>query len=274
MRRTFILVLLFQVIISPLLSQEELRVMTYNIKYDDRGDTLNNWDVRRPWVVELLKYHKPAVVGLQEALYHQVMGIKSALDGYTFAGVGRDDGKNAGEFSPVFYDSTRFSLITSGTFWLSETPDRISKGWDAALPRICTFVELQTKDGFTFVVYNAHFDHIGEQARRESVRVIREHMRNSYPNLPAVFMGDLNFTDTDPAYASVLRDFSDARSMTEPYGPKATFNGFNWDKVPSERIDYIFLRGGFQASSFAVLTDSRFNRYPSDHFPVIAEIRR
>ncbi|MCA6079223.1 endonuclease/exonuclease/phosphatase family protein [Fulvivirga sedimenti] len=244
--------------------------MTYNIKYDDKNDAGNNWEIRKPWVIGLIDFHAPDIFGVQEALHHQVEDIKRGLPGFTYVGVGRDDGERAGEYSPVFYDSTRFTLLTSGTFWLSETPAQVSKGWDAALPRVCTFAELRDSDGKKIVVYNAHFDHIGVEARRKSVGVIGDHINHFFSQETIIFMGDLNFTDDDPAYETVMSlDFEDSRNKVKPYGPKATFNGFSWDDIPENRIDYIFLRGSAEVKSYAVLTDSRYNRYPSDHFPVL-----
>jgi endonuclease/exonuclease/phosphatase family metal-dependent hydrolase len=120
------------------------------------------------------------------------------------------------------------------------------------------------------VVYNAHFDHIGVEARRKSIVVIGEHIEKFFPAETIIFIGDLNFTDDDPAYETVRSfNFSDARDQVKPYGPKATFNNFSWEEIPKNRIDYIFLRGDAEVKSFAVLTDSRYNRYPSDHFPVL-----
>ncbi len=266
----FLYILMMAVL--PVQGQQPFKIMTYNIKYDDKNDVSNNWEVRRPWVTGLLNYHAPEIFGIQEALHHQVEDIKSAMAGYTYVGVGRDDGKQAGEYSPLFYDSTRFGLVSSGTFWLSETPGVVSKGWDAALPRICTYAELRDSDGKIFVVYNAHFDHIGVLARRKSIEVIGEHMDKYFPEYVTVFMGDLNFTDSDPAYETAISlNFRDSRDLVIPYGPNATFNGFQWDVVPENRIDYVFLRGNIQVKSFAVITDSRYNRYPSDHFPVLVE---
>ncbi|MEJ2006312.1 MAG: endonuclease/exonuclease/phosphatase family protein, partial [Cyclobacteriaceae bacterium] len=219
-------------------------------------------------------FHAPKIVGVQEALQNQVQDIKTSLPGFTYVGVGRDDGKTAGEYSPVFYDSTYFEIINGGTFWLSETPREVSKGWDAALPRVCSFVELKDPSGNSFVVYNAHFDHIGVEARRQSAKLIMDHYEKFNSGKPVVFMGDLNFTDDDPAYVTITEEgFRDTRKLASPYGPKATFNGFNWETEPERRIDYIFINGSFMVNMFAVLTDSRYNRYPSDHFPVIVSLQ-
>jgi endonuclease/exonuclease/phosphatase family metal-dependent hydrolase len=248
--------------------------MTYNIKYDNRSDKSNNWEVRKPWVISLLKFHRPSIIGVQEALHNQVKDIESSLSGFTYVGVGRDDGNQAGEYSPIYYDTKQLELMNSGTFWLSETPEEISKGWDAALPRICTFAEFKDAEGTLFVVYNAHFDHIGVDARRNSASTILEHRDKFYPDTKIIFMGDLNFTDDDPAYRTITGGgLMDAWDTPSTYGPKATYNGFNWEEVPQRRIDYIFVSEAFDVLSTGVLTDSRFNRYPSDHFPVMSELQ-
>ena len=274
MARIILLTLFLIVFTFPdVAGQDMISVMTYNIKYDAKSDTANNWSVREPWVTGLIWYHHPDIFGLQEALKNQVDDVKKSMKGYTYVGVGRDDGKEAGEYSPLFYDSTRFELVKSGTFWLSETPEKVSKGWDAALPRISSYAELRLPGKESFVVYNAHFDHVGVQARRESIRVIIAHLNKNFPGKKAIFMGDLNFTDDDPAYATTLKSgLKDTRDEADPYGPKETFNGFNWLEVPRNRIDYIFIQGNIQVKRFAVLTDSRYNRYPSDHFPVIVDL--
>ena len=274
MNRIVLICLLYFSVVQQGIAQESFRAMTYNIKYDNKSDTENGWSVRKPWVIDLIRFHGPKVFGVQEALHNQVEDIKSSLPGFTYVGVGRDDGMEKGEYSPVFYDSTYFTKGSSGTFWLSETPEKVSKGWDAALPRICSYVELTDPEGNTFVVYNAHFDHIGAEARRNSAALIMEVYQKSHSDTPAIFMGDLNFTDDDPGYERILQGgFRDTRSiLTDPYGPKATYNDFSWENIPERRIDYIFIKGDFNVSMFGVLTDSRYNRYPSDHFPVITEL--
>lgn len=273
MKRALVIISLCLFCMHMVVAQESFRVMTYNIKYDNKNDKENGWAVRKPWVIDLIGFHGPKIFGVQEALQNQVEDIKASLQGYTYVGVGRDDGATKGEYSPVFYDSTYFTKINSGTFWLSETPGDVSKGWDAALPRVCTFVELSDPAGNTFVVYNAHFDHIGVEARRNSASLIMDHYQEFHGSSPAVFMGDLNFTDDDPGYKRIIdSQFRDTRALAEPYGPKATYNDFSWENIPERRIDYIFIKGDFEVSMFGVLTDSRYNRYPSDHFPVITEL--
>lgn len=267
-----LLILCLWILATTVNAQQSIRVMTYNIKYDAQHETDNNWEVRKPWVLEILQYEKPQILGIQEALLHQVEDIQGALSGYLRVGVGRDDGKNAGEFSTIYFDAGEFDLKDQGTFWLSESPDKVSKGWDAALPRIATYVVLEAGNREDFVVYNAHLDHRGEESRRESISLILAHRASNFPDMPVIVMGDFNFQDDDPAYESLkTANLLDSRTAAKVYGPKETFNGFNWDKVPEVRIDYIFA-GNFEIITHAVITTSQPNRYPSDHFPVVAEL--
>jgi endonuclease/exonuclease/phosphatase family metal-dependent hydrolase len=269
----FLFLICGMVIMAGAFSQSPLKVMTYNIKYDAANEPDNNWQVRRPWVLEIIRYENPEILGVQEALVHQVNDIAGAIEGYVRVGVGRDDGKDKGEFSALYFNAEVFTEHQHGTFWLSDTPDKVSKGWDAALPRIATFVHLSDQEGNEFVVYNAHLDHRGELSRRKAVELILKHKELNFESIPCIIMGDLNFTDKDVAFQQLL-DFplTDSRNAEKVFGPKATFNGFNWEAIPTQRIDYIFYSDEFTGLRHTVITTSQPNRYPSDHFPVMAEI--
>ncbi len=198
-RRLWI-ILFLSMISHQMFSQTEvekglIRMMTYNIKFDDTRDSVNNWDRRKANVIGLLTYHAPALFGIQEGLHHQLEDIKSGLSEFDYVGVGRDDGKQNGEHSALFYDTKLFQLLRSGTFWLSKTSEVPSKDWDAALPRICTWAELKLKDSEnTFFVFNTHFDHVGKVARQESIKVIIQKIKALAGENPVVLMGDFNFT--------------------------------------------------------------------------------
>lgn len=255
---------------------QTIRVATYNIKYDDTRDTVNNWSRRRPEVTGLIKYHQFQLFGTQEGLHHQLEQMKSDLPGFEFVGVGRDDGKQKGEYSAFFYDTNTFNLVESGTFWLSETPDRPSKSWDAALPRICTWGELEHKSsGKKFFIFNAHFDHRGVKAREESAKVIMKKAGEIASGKPVIVMGDFNFQSTATPYSVITQSMSDSylNSKTAPYGPEATFNAFRFDRMPARRIDYVFTKGQWQTLTYATLSDSHEMRYPSDHFPVVVDLK-
>ncbi len=251
----------------------QIRVMTYNIKFDDTRDSVNNWDNRKQDVIGLLNYHEPDIIGVQEALKHQLDDMLDGLDHFRMIGVGRDDGKQKGEYSAILYNDELFDVLDSGTFWLSPTPEKVSKGWDAALPRVCTWALLKDVEGEQIYVFNTHFDHIGEEARKESAKLIRNRILETVKG-PAIVMGDFNFTPDKPPYQIMTEYFADAAkdSKTRPYGPAGTFNAFRFDQQVTRRIDYIFLYGTWEVHKFATLSDSRDMRYPSDHFPVLVEL--
>lgn len=260
----------------PQAKAQTIRVATYNIKYDDTRDTVNNWSRRKSEVTGLIKYHQFELFGTQEGLHHQLEGMKSGLPGFEYVGVARDDGKQQGEYSAFFYNTNTFSVIASGTFWLSKTPDKPSKSWDAALPRICTWGEMLHKaSGKKFFVFNAHFDHRGVKAREESAKVIMNKSKEVAPGAAVIVMGDFNFQSTAKPYAVITQSMSDTflNSKTAPYGPEATFNGFRFNQLPARRIDYIFTSGPWKTLRYATISDSKNMLYPSDHFPVVADLK-
>ncbi len=254
-------------------------VMSYNIRYDNPGDSAHAWPYRKAAVANLVQYHEADLLSLQEALEHQVTYLDSALSDMDWVGVGRDDGKSQGEFSPVFYRRDKFELIDWGTFWLSETPDEISVGWDAALPRIATWTKLLYKaNGDTMYYVNTHFDHRGEQARKESAKLIKKRVTAIAGGKPLIVTGDFNAPpDSGPYQAMVTGDeLEDAYEVSElpHHGPTSSFSGFVVTEPlqDNRRIDYVFVSPGIKVIKHAILTDSRDNAYPSDHLPVVAEI--
>ncbi|SHN10955.1 Metal-dependent hydrolase, endonuclease/exonuclease/phosphatase family [Duganella sacchari] len=273
MRRFALLLLLF----APFaFAQVDLNVATYNLRYDNPNDGKNVWPARRDAMRALVRYHDFDLWGTQEGLENQLKDL-DALGDYARVGVGRDDGKDAGEHSAIFYRSARLALEDHGDFWLSATPDKPSMGWDArCCKRIATWARLRDKpSGQVFVVLNAHFDHEGEIARRESAQLLVQRGRALAGSLPLIVMGDFNSTPDSTAFATVNAALRDAKSisLTPPYGPAATFNDFDVAKPARERIDYIFLSPQWQVLRYAVLTDSVEARYPSDHFPVVTRLR-
>ncbi|MEM6522734.1 MAG: endonuclease/exonuclease/phosphatase family protein [Bacteroidota bacterium] len=252
-----------------------LRMMTYNIKFDDTRDSVNNWIRRKDQVIGLLNYHAPDIVGTQEGLRHQLDDIKSGLSGFEYIGVGRDDGKKKGEYSALFYNAQKFEIVQSGTFWLSQSAEVPSKSWDAALPRICTWAEMALINSEkTFFVFNTHFDHVGRIAREESIKLIIKRIKSLSNDRPVIFMGDLNFTPDKIPYELITGFMQDTRTAfnSHPYGPEATFNGFQFQKKPMRRIDYIFIKSDIHVKKYATLSDSQNMAYPSDHFPVLVDL--
>ena len=264
-------------IFSENLSAQTHQIATFNIRWDNPGDEGNLWKDRLPHVVSLIQFHQIGLFGTQETLVHQLNQINEGL-GYLSIGVGRDDGKEKGEFSPIHYDPKRYQLEDSGTFWLSPTPDIPSKGWDAALPRICTWGRFKSKEGTRFYVFNIHYDHIGQQAREESSKLVASKIRElNRENLPVIWMGDFNVTPDNSAYSTIVSDpaWKDTRLVSKipSYGPRGTFTGFDWNKMPDGIIDHIFIQGKIQVIRHGILTDNYGKKYPSDHFPVMAEIK-
>jgi len=273
--RRFVLPLLL--LLTPFaFAQTDLNVASYNLRYDNPQDGKNVWPARRDAMRALVRYHGFDLWGTQEGLENQLADLDT-LNEYARVGVGRDDGKQAGEHSAIFYRRERFALEDHGDFWLSATPEKPSMGWDArCCKRLVTWARLRDKpSGQVFVVLNAHFDHEGIVARRESARLLVERGRALAGALPLIVLGDLNSTPDSEVYATINAALRDARniSQTPAYGPLQTFNDFNISKPAEERIDYIFLSPQWQVLRYAVLTDSIDARYPSDHFPVVARVR-
>ena len=281
MKRSMLIV----VVLSWLLSAtnhaaEPLRVMSFNIRYDNKGDGDNAWPKRKDWVAEIITREKPAVLGLQEALPHQIADLAERLPDYAWFGAGRDDGKHKGEHVPIFYRKERFDVVDKGNFWLSETPDKPgSKSWDTSITRMVSWLKLKDKpnDREIFVA-NTHFDHIGTKARAESAKLVLAQFPKLAGELPVVLTGDFNTGPTSEPYriltgkAAVttwLLADSRTNSKTEPTGPDATWNGFR--QISDQQIDFIFTRG-WKTERHAILTDEKDGKFPSDHLPVLAEL--
>jgi endonuclease/exonuclease/phosphatase family metal-dependent hydrolase len=251
-----------------------INVMSYNIRYNNTQDGENAWPNRKDNVKALIKFHDADILCVQEALALQVDQLIENTN-YERVGVGRTDGKREGEFSAIYFDKTRFSKKDGGTFWLSETPDKPSKGWDAAILRVCTWVKLHDKwNKKDFIVFNTHYDHVGVQARIESAKLIKKKIMEIAPALPVILTGDLNGTPETEAVATIKTFLTDTKEATvEPaYGPEGTFNSFKFNAPLKERIDYIFINKGFNVQKFGVLTDSKGLKYPSDHLPILARL--
>ena len=251
-----------------------VNVITYNVRYNNPGDGINAWPNRKDNVKALVKFHDADILCVQEALADQFDDLLENSN-FDFVGVGRDDGKRKGEFSAIFFDKTRFTKKDGGTFWLSETPNVPSKGWDAVLPRICSWVKLYDKvNKKEFIVFNTHYDHVGVKARIESAKLIKQKIQEIAPKLPVIYTGDLNVTPETEAISTIKSFLQDAKEITvePPYGPLGTFNAFDFNSELKNRIDYVFVNKGFKVQKFAVLSDSKDKRYPSDHLPVFVRL--
>ena len=258
-----------------------VRVMTYNIRYDNPGDDVHAWPNRKERVAALIRVYGAEIVGVQEALRHQLEDLEVLLPSYTWIGVGRNaDG--SGEYSAIIFREDLFEVLDSGTFWLSEQPDEAgSQSWDAALPRIVTWSQLRHRESdAAFVVLNTHFDHRGELARKQSAKLITQKAAVLAKGLPIIVMGDLNTTDQEEPYAILAQTkLEDGRSLKDAflharlghYGPTSTWTGFT-EIVPGRRIDYIWTSDDLVVEQHAILGDRNEIGYPSDHLPVFAEI--
>ncbi len=275
MNKILMLMMLAAAFNAGRLHGQAITAITYNLRFDNPSDGPDAWPERRSWLAAQIRFYNPDLLGVQEALLSQLLYLDQECPAYARVGVGRDDGADKGEFSALLYRRDRFELLGSGTFWLSPTPEGPSKGWDAALPRVCTWAHLRDRlNGKELWVYNTHFDHIGREARLESARLILSRIREQAGSAPAILMGDLNATPDDAPIALLRAGLHDTRqrSVEPAFGPEATFNGFKFHEIPANRIDYIFVNDPWRVLQQATLTDSRNGHYPSDHFPVLARI--
>jgi endonuclease/exonuclease/phosphatase family metal-dependent hydrolase len=244
--------------------------MTYNIRLDFEGDKENNWHHRKEELCQFIQASKSDFVGLQEAIGHQLAYINECLDSYAYIGVGRDDGIAGGEFSPILYDSSTWKIIEANTFWLSETPFKVSRGWDAACHRVVTYGIFRNEGGTEILVANTHFDHVGQVARSESIELINDFLGSFKPELPKVLMGDFNFTPDDENYKALNNSLKDAYvTSIVKKGHLGTFNGFKPDSEANRRIDYMLTDENLEVLDYEVKTPKTSHGYQlSDHFPV------
>ncbi|MBN1271913.1 MAG: endonuclease/exonuclease/phosphatase family protein [Candidatus Aminicenantes bacterium] len=266
-------------------SESTINVMSFNIRYDNPGDKDNRWRNRKDMVAGTIRFHKADIAGLQEALHHQVKDLEALLPEYGWFGVGREDGREAGEYSPVFYLKDRFTILHQSTFWLSDTPEKPGKAWDAACPRIVTWGKIEdTWTNKTFFFFNTHFDHMGEIARVKSAELLLKKIDETAGGQPIFLTGDFNCTEKDKPYKILAlidnradnrtSNLSDAYNITaiKPYGTTQTFNGFQDTVLPARRIDFIFVRGANGVLRYGTISDKWDGRFVSDHNAIFAEI--
>jgi len=258
--------------------RHELTAMSFNLRYSTEADGDNAWQHRKNDVTALIQHYQVDLLGVQEALPAQMRDLQQALPQYTSLGVGRD-ADHQGEFSAIFYSKDKFQLLAGDTFWLSPTPDMPSKGWDAALNRICTWGRFRTQEtGRDFLVFNTHFDHIGQNARRHSAQLILDKINALNPDqLPVILSGDFNLTEEEAPIRLISAALDDSfdHAANGHQGPAGTFQDFNTEARELDRIDYMFTRG-FDVLTHTHLDDRRTSdpaRYPSDHFPVLVKLQ-
>ena len=274
--------LFLALLLSCSLSAQQLYVGTYNIRYNNPNDEKegNAWAQRCPQLCDFINFEQPEIFGTQEVLVDQLHDLMKGLDSYGYIGIGRDDGKEKGEYAAIFYKKNQLSLLDSGNFWLSPTPERVSLGWDAACIRICTWGKFQDKvSGKQFYFFNTHMDHVGTVARRESARLILKRINQLSKGLPTILAGDFNVDQTDEIYqifsnSGVLRDcYTNALQRMTPTG---TWNDFMQDSRSKSRIDHIFISSDFKVPHYAIFTNSywlgKSRRNISDHYPVMVKL--
>lgn len=275
--KTYLIAILATLLSLSAFSQQnpEIKVSSYNLRMDTPKDSLNAWPLRKDKVKALIQYHDFDIVGTQEGFIHQIKDLLE-MPGFAYVGAGRDDGKTAGEHSAILYKTDLFRLLDSGNFWLRENPDEPGLGWDATCcNRIASWALFEDKrNKRQFYVFNAHFDHQGVVARRESGKLMVEKIQEIAKGKPVICTGDFNSTPETEQIVSLSALLGDAYAVSKmpPYGPVGTSNGFRFDAALKNRIDYIFVSGDFEVSKYAVLADAQDQRYPSDHLPVVATL--
>jgi len=271
-------------------TSQTMRVMSFNIRYGSAKDGKNSWKYRRDQVIGILKDHKADIIGLQEALRFQLDEIEAGLSGYAKIGLGRDDGDTSGEYSPIFYKKSRFTVGKSGTLWFSDTPlIPGSKHWGNRHPRIFTFAALTDKtSGSTFLIYNVHLDHANSDSRWKSVSFLYDHIKeNKTFKNSLIIMGDFNsgensavirymlgkenfFRSKNPDHKNRL-PMKDSFRSVHPNGMGGTFHMF-WGKSFGPKLDYIFVSPDTPVKAANIIRSNINGRYPSDHFPITADI--
>lgn len=246
---------------------------TYNIRFSTENDGINRWENRKDWLVGQVKDLSPDILGTQEGLNEQIVYLDNTLSDYDYVGIGREDGKKAGEYAAIFYKKESFLSLEDGTFWLSETPDTVSKGWGANFERICTYTLLfDEKNNQHLWVFNAHLDHESKPARIESIQLIWDYIQKlNKQNYPVILMGDLNAVPDSPPIIFISQHLNDSKSISQnaPIGPVGTYNGFNVSHPLDRRIDYIFVNDNITVQQYKVINEIRESRTPSDHLPVV-----
>ncbi len=301
MKKTTILFVFTLVCLT--ITAQDLLVGSYNIRNKNEYDVKqnNDWNIRVEKICELINFERPAVFGTQEALNSQLKDMLELLDRYSYIGVGRDDGKEKGEYSAIFYDKNQIELLDKGDFWLAEQTDQPQKGWDAACIRICTWGKFRDKKSRQeFFFFNLHMDHVGVVARKESAKLVVEKIKEIAKSKTAILTGDFNVDQNNEIYSvftqsSILQDsYKIARYKMIPNG---TFNSFNPLLKTNSRIDHIFVTNDLIVENYAVMTNMYWLsknkkenlkghdapdeisfkegviRTPSDHYPIFARIR-
>ncbi len=279
-----------------------IRVMSFNIRYGTADDGESRWELRKEFLAETIEAFNPDLLGSQETLLDQKNFLDHRLAGYQSLGVGRDDGQSRGEMTALWYRTDRFRLVDSGHFWLSETPDRPgSISWDSALTRMVSWVKLSDKDqpdAPPILFLNTHFDHVGQKARVESIKLLLKQIETLGPGCSIILTGDFNAGENSEPYRALFQPtvqenhqhdqqidqqrkinrtkLIDTFRHVHPQTMKdeGTFSGFQANRTSGTRIDWIAVSGDWKVIASAIDRSSRQGRTPSDHFPVTAILQR
>lgn len=249
-----------------------VRVMSFNIRYDNPDDGENSWEKRKKAVIQLIKKYTPGILGVQEALGNQRDDILASLPQYHSVGVARDDGKAMGEYACILVDTSIYRVLSEETFWLSTSPGQPSRSWDAALNRICSYAMLlHRSSGDSLHVYNTHFDHKGEKARRYSAQLIIDRLKTRHgPEDYLILMGDFN-AEPKSMPIQIVQSYMFDSSLCSLSGEGAmTYNGWDETRFSGPRLDYIFFRNMDCLSSWIAYERRTERLFVSDHFPVFA----
>ncbi len=251
--------------------------MTFNIRcgYCEDINNINHWSKRKTLVAQVIRNENPDLIGLQEAEQFQIHDLEELLVDYNWVGVGRDDGQTLGEATAIFYRKGRLNLQSQKTLWISETPEKVSKGWDAALNRTVTILKL--RDTFfqkDFQIFNTHLDHLGLVARYKGSEFLKNLIGSVPANLPVILTGDFNFNRNFDAYNLLIENLDDTQFVpfSNSYGGDQTFNGFGTDKNEHNKIDYIFVNKSWVTLSHNIILQKFDGRFPSDHYPIIVSL--
>lgn len=276
--KKLLLILTIIFLIQNIFSQtDNIKVMTYNIRcgYCEDSSDVNNWSNRKYLVAYMIKTHSPDLIGLQEAEMFQVKELIEMLDEYDWYGVSREDGKEGGESTAILFRKNRFTVEEKKTLWLSETPELVSKGWDAMYKRTVTIIKLKDlMSSIEFYYFNTHFDHIGEVARTESSKMIVNAIGKFSTEYPVILSGDFNYRSTSDGYKIITNKIFDTQSISKnESGGNITFNGFGKDIQSDNKIDFIFVNDKVEVLNHTIDTTTFNGLYPSDHYPVISEVK-
>lgn len=248
----------------------DVSVMSFNFRYDTSADGVNQWDNRKEAVLSMMNEVQPTIMGIQEGLHSQVLYVKDQLPAYEYVGVGRDDGKTKGEYAAIFYKSQNFQVLATDHFWLSETPESPSLGWDANNIRICTWAKLKdiAADKIIFV-FNTHYDHMGKIAQEQSSKLLQQKIQELVDKDATVFItGDFNVLIDNKSLDPISKNYAAANLSAKITDNKKSYNAWGKNGV-SKNIDFIFYQNA-EAMSYKTVVEDYGVPYISDHYPIIS----